>query len=64
MWAGLEIGVPTANGWSGYPPTQWDWRLLDNAIDTPQDERELERALRAWIASRGLDPAGFCWIQP
>lgn len=64
MWAGLEIGVPTVNGWSGYPPTQWDWRLLDNAIDTPQDERELERALRSWIATRALDPAGFCWIQP
>jgi hypothetical protein len=61
MWAGLERGVPTLNGYSGNEPTGWD--LRHSAIRNPADERRLARALASWEARRGLDPARVCLVR-
>jgi hypothetical protein len=55
MWAGLEAGVPTVNGYSGAWPPHWD--LQANELQPGQDGRELEKALNDWLARHGLPPA-------
>ncbi|MDG3003437.1 hypothetical protein [Paludisphaera mucosa] len=51
MWAGIEAGVPTINGYSGGFPTGW-WALP--MADSPH-EISTEAALREWSALKGLD---------
>jgi hypothetical protein len=64
MWASLETGVPTINGYSGYLPPRWGQRLWDNAIYTAKDEKELERELEAWMAQAKLNSDMLCWLRP
>jgi hypothetical protein len=64
MWASLETGVPTINGYSGYMPPGWGQRLWDNAIHTPKDEEDIGLALEAWMAQSNLDSDRLCWLRP
>jgi hypothetical protein len=50
MWAGLETGVPTINGISGYFPTGW-WNL--GWADLTR-EKTIEEALQEWCDHHGL----------
>jgi len=59
MWAYLETGVPTLNGYYGRFPR--GWALLTTGA--PDDEPRLARALAAWSAASGLDPARIQWIR-
>jgi hypothetical protein len=61
MWAGLHAGVPTVNGYSGFPPPGW-WETVKRA-------RMLDPLPKArTILQRGLTDAGapdetVCWIR-
>jgi hypothetical protein len=52
MWAALETGVPTVNGYSGSRPPGWD--LADNEVGSPGEEERLEEALRRWLRANGV----------
>jgi hypothetical protein len=53
MWAALETGVPTVNGWSGrFPP---GWGLLDNELLPDQPAGPLFAELDDWLAKNGVD---------
>jgi hypothetical protein len=55
MWAQLESGVPTVNGYSSTGPPGWD--LECNELQPGQDAGPLRAALGAWLRVRGV-PAG------
>jgi hypothetical protein len=61
MWAALESGRPTVNGYSSNFPPGWD--LLQHNIAAEADRARLSAALEAWAKSRGIDPASLCWLR-
>jgi hypothetical protein len=61
MWAALERGVPTVNGYSGNVPPGWALEPVIRA-DAPSVAR-LDAAERAWVQARGLNPAELCRIE-
>jgi hypothetical protein len=62
MWASMQAGIPTINGFSGNSPPGWE-TLEFSAIGRRADDERLERALAGWVRTQGLDPAGLCWIK-
>jgi hypothetical protein len=61
MWAGLYVGVPTLNGYSGnFPP---GWPLRDTNIRFEGDERRVSAAIGFWLRRNSLDPQGICWVR-
>ncbi|HEU4642527.1 MAG TPA: hypothetical protein VFS44_08740 [Gemmatimonadaceae bacterium] len=62
MWASLETGVPTINGYSGNEPPGWPF--YDNVVRRPAHERQLLAALDAWARRWGLDRSRLCMVSP
>jgi len=62
MWASLETGVPTVNGYSGNFPKGW-WELVDNRVFDDSSRSRLRDTLERWSRSHRLDPARVCWIE-
>jgi hypothetical protein len=58
MWASLESGKPTINGYSGYNPPGWDGFFL---VETEQGPRPRD-VLDDWIKSNDLQPDRVQWI--
>jgi hypothetical protein len=55
MWASLETGVPTVNGYSGKVPAGWDFE--DAVAEGPaghEGERDVEGILRSWQTRKGI----------
>ncbi|HSP81190.1 MAG TPA: hypothetical protein VLQ93_21905, partial [Myxococcaceae bacterium] len=61
IWAALEAGVPTVNGYSGNAPPSW--RLEPILLAEPGAPGRLEAALRDWERARGLAPGAICRIR-
>jgi hypothetical protein len=61
MWASLQSGVPTLNGYSGGAPQDWD--LLENRILSENDRARLEQALKQRARVKNLDFNSICWID-
>lgn len=63
MWAQMQTGIPTWNGYSGNFPRDW-WRLLfAHAIRTEADESRVADGLRRWRELKSIQPLGACWIR-
>lgn len=64
MWAAMEVGIPTVNGYSGNFPPRW-LPLLDHSIqkERPADAERLRAALAAWLDANGTTTRGVCWIR-
>jgi hypothetical protein len=62
MWASLETGVPTVNGYSSNLPP--GWHLLDHAVGGAADADRLGKALGEWARAHSMDPGTLCWIRP
>jgi hypothetical protein len=62
MWAEIETGLPTVNGYSSNLPPAWE-PLFDNQIHGPGDDQRVRRALQAWLAAHGRDPALTCLVS-
>ena len=61
MWAQVERGVPTLNGFSGNaPPT---WPFADLFVRDAADATRLARGLDAWAETWRLDRARLCWLR-
>lgn len=54
MWAALESGVPTLNGYSGSEPRGWPFHF--SAINSERDAERLVELLLGWRRERGLSP--------
>ena len=61
MWAGLESGVPTINGYSGGTPVGWR-SLEDSNVRGLADLYLLEDHLAAWRETHGRDVRRVWWI--
>jgi len=61
MWAGLETGAPTVNGYSSHLPPAWE-PLYNNQVRGAGDAERLRVALRQWLTSRGRDPERACFV--
>jgi hypothetical protein len=60
MWAQLELGIPTINGYSGHSPPGWTFKAAI-VSRTPAEHVRLSELLREWLARHGIDPARVCW---
>lgn len=61
MWAGLERGVPSLNGYSGNAPPGWPFGGV--ALHGELDERRQEAALQQWARAKKLDPGRLCHVK-
>ena len=61
MWAALERGVPTINGYSGNFPPGWS-PLFQSSIHNEYDSLCLETSLRHWAGERGLSLERIDWV--
>lgn len=61
MWAHLESGVPTLNGYSGSNPPGWG--LGDTNLHSEMDELRVAGAIRQWVQQRELEPSSVCWVK-
>ena len=61
MWAGLESGVPTINGYSGGTPVGWR-SLEDSNVRGVADLYFLEDHLAEWSRTHGRNVRRIWWI--
>jgi hypothetical protein len=58
MWASMQVGVPTINGYSGYYPPGWDGFFLAGF----QPWVDLREVLVSWEQRHQLSPSRIQWI--
>jgi hypothetical protein len=61
IWAGLERGVPTINGYSGNLPPGWA-PLSHTSVRDDGDSSLLDRSLRRWAREHGLPVERIRWV--
>ena len=61
MWAGLECGIPTLNGYSGGIPFGWR-QLADSNVRGPDDLKFLQEALEIWRKNDGRTLGRLWWV--
>ncbi|MBJ6760534.1 hypothetical protein JGU66_07145 [Myxococcaceae bacterium JPH2] len=61
IWAAMESGVPTVNGYSGNVPR--GWRLEDTTRFDASSAARLDAALEDWVRARGLSRERICRIE-
>ena len=61
MWAALESGVPTINGYTGFRPP--GWYLSTCTVVSPGDDERLRSDLARWVEQNRLDPARVCQVR-
>jgi hypothetical protein len=61
MWAQMETGVPTINGYSGASPPGWT-SLYYLSVNGEIDIDRLGQALGQWAGRHRLQPGEICWI--
>jgi hypothetical protein len=61
MWASLERGVPTLNGYSGQRPPGWS--IAETNLLIPADAQRVQDAVSAWGRHAGFDASRVCWVQ-
>lgn len=62
MWAGLESGVPTINGYSGNLPPGW-LPLFFNRTRSRAEEEVIRVCLYRWCQANGVDATRLCWLR-
>jgi hypothetical protein len=61
MWASMERGVPTINGYSGNQPPAWTF--YDIRVHTPATDSVVGDSLSRWATRWHLDPARICRVR-
>jgi len=62
MWAAMETGIPTVNGYSGNFAAGW-WDLWDNRLINESDVARIRGAIAQWSARYGVDQGSVCWLR-
>ena len=60
MWAALQLGKPTLNGYSGFPPP--DWTIWPSNLVLPGELDDQRQGLGRWILKTGLENETVCWV--
>ncbi len=61
MWAQMESGVPTLNGYSGNVPPGWS--LGNNLIRSSSDDARIRSAAQTWLQRNSLIFGDLCLIK-
>jgi hypothetical protein len=61
MWAQVETGIPTINGYSGYNPPGWSFSEVN--FQSQEDKQTLKYSLSKWCNTWNLDLKSICWIE-
>jgi hypothetical protein len=64
MWASLQSGVPTINGYSGSTPAGWG--MVDDIVpkvDASGHELELRNSTATWAAKWAMNPDEVTWLK-
>jgi hypothetical protein len=61
MWASMERGVPTINGYSGNQPPLWTF--YDIRVSTPFLDSVVTDSVSRWATRWRLDPAHICRVR-
>lgn len=61
MWASMERGVPTINGYSGNQPPRWTF--YDIRVHTPYTDSVVGDSVSRWAARWHLDTARICRVR-
>lgn len=61
MWASLERGVPTLNGYTGQMPPGWS--INETNLLIPADAQRVQDAVGAWGRQAGFDASRVCWVK-
>jgi hypothetical protein len=61
MWAAMERGVPTINGYSGNQPPHWTF--YDIRVPTPWLDSVVTDSVSRWAERWKLNPAGICRVR-
>lgn len=62
MWAAVETGIPTFNGYAGQNPQGWG--LTDTNLRDPRDEQRVAYAAQQWInAQPSVKGKKICWAR-
>jgi hypothetical protein len=62
MWAQLDAGIPTLNGYSGNVPPGWP--LMDVAVTHFADRARVLNNIERWASSHAMDIKNVCWVLP
>jgi hypothetical protein len=62
MWAGLERGIPTLNGYSGTAPSERS-PLSHNVSESFAELERLKSQVGTWAQGQGLSPSEYCWVS-
>jgi hypothetical protein len=62
MWAQIETGVPTINGYSGREPPGWG-NLAQNEPLVVESTEQLQAALDDWRKQHGLAREDVAWVE-
>lgn len=61
MWAALELGKPTVNGYTSYAPVGW-YGLHEHGLASREQRTSLRNFLSYWAAWSGLPAGEICWV--
>ena len=61
MWASMERGIPTLNGYSGNQPPKWTF--YDIRVPTPFLDSVVGDSVARWAARWRIDPARICRVR-
>jgi hypothetical protein len=61
MWAQFYTGIPTVNGYSGYPPPHWPF--FDITIYSEADRARLSEHLADWARAQSMNSEPSCRVE-
>lgn len=61
MWASMERGIPTLNGYSGNQPPKWTF--YDIRVPSPYLDSVVTDSVGRWAARWHIDPARICRVR-
>ena len=61
MWASMERGIPTLNGYSGNQPPGWNF--YDIRVHTAAVDSIVSDSVASWASRWKLDPARICRVR-
>jgi hypothetical protein len=61
MWASMQLGIPTLNGYSGNQPPRWTF--YDIRVPTPFLDSVVSDSVTRWATRWRMNPANICRVR-